>query len=189
MCSSDLDRQPDWTAGVTNTLRWKRWQLSFLVDLRKGGDIFNATEHYLTTRGLATSTLDRETPRVIKGVLRDGKENTATPTQNTIVVVPATQTSYYTNMSEELFIQKNINWLRLRDVTVRYSLPDNFLPGARNASVFVTMTDAYLKTNYTGLDPIVNGNSAAVAGSSGAGIDFGNFPVPRGINFGIKMGF
>ena len=30
------DRQPDWTAGVTNTLRWKRWQLSFLVDLRKG---------------------------------------------------------------------------------------------------------------------------------------------------------
>jgi TonB-linked SusC/RagA family outer membrane protein len=183
------DRQPDWTAGVTNTLRWKRWQLSFLVDLRKGGDIFNATEHYLTTRGLATSTLDRETPRVIKGVLRDGKENTATPTQNTIVVVPATQTSYYTNMSEELFIQKNINWLRLRDVTVRYSLPDNFLPGARNASVFVTMTDAYLKTNYTGLDPIVNGNSAAVAGSSGAGIDFGNFPVPRGINFGIKMGF
>ena len=37
----------------------------------KQGDIFNATEHYLTTRGLATSTLDRETPRVIKGVLRD----------------------------------------------------------------------------------------------------------------------
>jgi TonB-linked SusC/RagA family outer membrane protein len=183
------NRQPDWTAGVTNTVRYKRWQLSFLVDLRKGGDIFNATEHYLTTRGLAMSTLDRETPRVIKGVLRDGKENTSTPTPNTIVVVPAVQTTYYTNMSEELFIQKNINWLRLRDVTLRYSIPDGFIPGARNASAFITMTDPYLKTNYTGLDPIINGNSAAVAGSSGVGIDYGNFPVPRGINVGIKLGF
>ena len=183
------DRQPDWTVGITNTVRYKRFALNFLLDIRKGGDVFNATEHYLTTRGLATSTLDRETPRVIKGVLRDGKEGSATPTYNTIVVVPAVQTAYYTGMSEELFIEKNINWLRLRDITLRYSLPDNFFPGGRNASVFVTATDLFLKTNYTGLDPIVNGNTAAVGGSSGTGIDFGNFPVPRGISFGLKVGF
>ena len=53
-------------------------------------------------------------------MLRDGKENTATPTVNTIVVIPAVQTAYYTSMSEELFIEKNINWVRLRDVTLRY---------------------------------------------------------------------
>ena len=91
-------------------------------------------------------------------------------------------------MSEELFIEKNINWLRLRDVTLRYNIPDGFL-SARNASVFVTATDLFLKTNYTGLDPIVNGNSAAVGGSSGAGIDYGNFAMPRGISFGVRMGF
>ena len=44
-------------------------------------------------------------------------------------------------------------------------------------------------TNYSGLDPIVNGNSAAVGGSSGVGIDLGNFPMPRSFNFGIKAGF
>ena len=60
---------------------------------------------------------------------------------------------------------------------------------ARNASVFVTGTDLFLLTNYTGLDPIVNGNTAAVGGSGAAGIDFGNFPIPRGLNFGIRMGF
>jgi hypothetical protein len=38
-------------------------------------------------------------------------------------------------------------------------------------------------------DPIVNGNSAAVGGSSGVGIDYGNFPMPRGLAFGIKMGY
>lgn len=180
------DRQPNYTIGLSNDFRVKRTTLSFLFDIRRGGDVFNATEHYLTIRGLATSTLDRNTPRVITGVLRDGKENTATPTVNTIVVVPAIQTAYYTGMSEEPFIEKNINWLRLRDVTLQYVLPERF---ARNASVFVTGTDLFLWTNYTGLDPIANGNDAAVGGSGGVGIDYGDFPIPRGINFGFRWGF
>ena len=183
------DRQPDFTIGLNNTFKYQRYSLDFLVDIRKGGDILNATEHYLTARGLAMSTLDRETPRVIKGVVRDGKENSATPTANTIVVVPSVQTAYYSGMSEELFIEKDINWLRLRDVTLRYNIPDGWLLRAKNASVFVTATDLYLKSNYTGMDPIVNGNSAAVGGSGGAGIDFGNFAMPRGISFGLRMGF
>jgi len=182
------DRQPDFTIGVTNTLRYKRFTLDFLVDLRKGGDVFDATDHYLTTHGLSTMTLDRNQPRVIDGVLRDGRENSANPTVNTIVVVPSVQTAYYTAMSEELFIERDINWLRLRDVQLSYALPDGFL-GSRNASVFVKGTDLLLITNYTGLDPIVNGNSAAVGGSGGVGIDFGNFPMPAGVNFGIRMGF
>jgi len=134
------------------------------------------------------STLDRLEPRVIKGVLRDGKENTPNPTINNIVFIPAVQTSYYTLMSEEMFIEKNINWVRLRDIQLSYGFPDGFL-GFRNGSVFVKGTDLWLKTNYTGLDPIVNGNSAAVGGSGAAGIDFGNFPIPRGLNLGMKVGF
>ena len=182
------DRQPDFTVGITNTLRHRNWSLNFLVDLRKGGDVLNATEQYLTARGLSTRTLDRDKPRVIKGVLRDGKENSATPTQNNIVVIPAVQTLYYTNISEELFIEKDINWLRLRDVTLRYQLPRRFLK-TRDASVFVTGTDLLLITNYSGLDPIVNGNTAAVGGSGAAGIDYGNFPMPRGYTFGLKVAF
>ena len=91
-------------------------------------------------------------------------------------------------MSEELFIEQDINWLRLRDVQLSYALPRGFL-GARDASLFIKGTDLFLITNYSGLDPIVNGNSAAVGGSGGTGIDFGNFPMPLGINFGVRMGF
>ena len=58
-----------------------------------------------------------------------------------------------------------------------------------NGSVFITATDVFLWTNYTGLDAIANGNDAAVGGSGGVGIDYGNFPIPRGLNFGLKMGF
>ena len=182
------DRQPDFTMGVANTLRHKRWSLDFLLDIRKGGDIFNATEHYLTVRGLSTETLDRDQPRIVQGVLRDGRENSSNPTPNNIVIVPSVQTGFYTNMSEELFIEKDINWLRLRDVTIRYEIPGRLL-GARNASVYLTGTDLFIITNYTGLDPIVNGNTAAVGGSGAVGIDFGNFPMPRGVNFGVSVGF
>ena len=182
------DRQPDYTIGVTNTFRHRRLSLNFLIDIRRGGDVYNATEQFLTARGLSPRTLDREKPRVIKGVLRDGKENSATPTPNNIVVIPAVQPLYYTSISEELFIEKDINWVRLKDVTLRYLLPRGLL-GSRDASVFLTGTDLFLLTNYSGLDPIVNGNTAAVGGSGASGIDYGNFPMPRGVNLGFRLGF
>jgi hypothetical protein len=180
------DRHPDFTLGLTNNFKYQRFSLNFLLDFRKGGDVFNATEQYLTARGLTMRTLDRFQPRVIAGVLRDGLENSATPTPNNIVVIPGVQTAYYTSISEELFIERDINWVRLKDVTLQYIVPERYL---RNASVFVTGTDLFLITNYTGLDPIVNGNSAAVGGSGGAGIDFGNFPTPRTYSFGVKLSF
>jgi TonB-linked SusC/RagA family outer membrane protein len=182
------DRQPDFLIGLSNTVQWKRFSLSALLDIRKGGDVYNATEWWLTQRGLSTRTLDRWEPRVVAGVLRDGKENTANPTPNSIVVVPALNTNYYLAMSEELFIEKNINWVRLRDVTLSYRLPNGMF-GGRSASVFVTGTELFLITNYSGSDPIVNGNTAATGGSGGIGIDYGNFPMPVGINFGMRLGF
>jgi TonB-linked SusC/RagA family outer membrane protein len=180
------DRQPNFTIGLSNSLKYKRFNLSFLFDIRRGGDVFDATDHFLTIAGLARNTLDRNTPRVIQGVLRDGKENSDTPTPNSISIVPAIQTGYYTSISEELFIEKNINWLRLRDATLTYTLPERF---ARSASVFITGTDLFLWTNYVGMDPISNGNDAAVGGSGGVGIDYAAFPIPRGINFGLRFGF
>ena len=185
------DRQPDFSIGLTNNFTYKNLGLSFLLDIRKGGDVLNATEHFLTAFGLSERTLDREQSRVIPGVLQDGKENTANPTPNNLVVTPYYSSGYYTGMSEELFIEKDVNWLRMKDITLSYRLPANLLSKqgfVKNASVFVTGTDLFLITNYSGMDPVVNGNTAAVGGSGAAGIDFGNFPMPRGINFGVKIG-
>jgi TonB-linked SusC/RagA family outer membrane protein len=180
------DRQPNFTVGVTNTLSYGRGSMSLLVDVRRGGDILNATEHYLTARGLSPRTLDREEPRVIQGVLRDGRENTDNPTRNNIVVVPAIDNGFYLGASEELFIEKDINWLRLREVSLSYRLPERTFG---RTSVFVTGTDLLLFTNYSGLDPVVNGNTAAVGGSGSVGVDYGNFPMPRGLNLGIRTSF
>ncbi len=183
-----FDRNPDFLIGLSNTVQWKRFTLSALLDIRKGGDVYNATEWWLTQRGLSERTLDRWEPRIVKGVVRDGLENTDNPTKNSIRVVPALNNSYYLSMSPELFIEKDINWVRLRDVTLSYALPPGVM-GLRSSSVFVTGTELFLITNYSGLDPIVNGNTAATGGSGGIGFDYGNFPMPMGINFGVRVGF
>jgi len=181
------DRQPDFMLGLSNAFQYRGLSLNFLMDFRRGGDILNATQHFLTARGLSSRTLDRWEPRVVDGVLRDGKENSATPTKNTIVIVPALNTSYYTAMSEELFIEKDINWLRLRDVTMSYLLPQRFVRFASDARVFVSATDLFLLTNYSGMDPLGSATTVATGGSGGAGIDYGGFPLPRTVSFGLKV--
>jgi TonB-linked SusC/RagA family outer membrane protein len=186
------DRQPDFKLGFVNKFTYKDFSLSFNLEWRKGGSVFNATEYLLYLTGYSTRTLDREKSRVVNGVLQDGLENTATPTRNTIAVTPMNNSTYYsgtTTTSEEDFVE-NVSWLRMRDITVAYRVPRKFLGNARiikDASVFFTGTDLFMLTNYTGADPSVNSNTAANRGYGGAGIDYGALSIPRGFNFGIKI--
>lgn len=187
------DRAPDITVGLTNSFTYKNFNLSFLLDMRKGGDIYNATELYLYARGLSKLSLDREVPRIIDGVLRDGLENTANPTKNNVVVIPYITTTYYsTNYNTADFLQKDVNWIRLKDITLSYNLPKSVFANSKvfkSVNVFLTGTDLLLITNYKGVDPSVNGLSAASGGLGGTGIDFGSVGLPRGYNIGVRVGF
>jgi TonB-linked SusC/RagA family outer membrane protein len=185
------DRNPDFMIGLTNSFKYKSFNLSFLLDIRKGGDIFNANEMALFTSGLSARALDRETPVVIKGVLQDGLENSESPTVNTIQVTPYTMgSSYYAAFAESDFVEHDINWLRLRDVTLAYVLPANLMARTKafkSASVFVTGTDLFLLTNYTGADPMVNGTTPATGGAGAFGFDYGSLSIPRSISFGLRI--
>ena len=186
------DRTPDFTLGTLNKFRYKNWNLSFLWDLKVGGDIYNGTDFFLTSLGKSQRTADRMTPVVVDGVLNDGYENTDHPTKNTIVINPYYTQSYYTSMPDEEFIQKDVNWLRLRDLTLSYMLPEKKLQkikGIKNLSVFITGNDLILLTNYTGADPAVNGNNPGTSGVGGYGFDFGNAPTPLSLSFGLRANF
>ncbi len=187
------DRNPDFMIGLTNSLRYKSMRLSFLLDIRKGGDVFNGTAMYLWRTGLGKSTLDRETPVTFKGVLRDGREDTDNPTKNTIQINPTQRSAdYYGSIPESEFVEKNINWLRLRDVTLSYDVPKVLLARTKafkQASVFFTGTDLFLMSNYTGADPNVNGNSATTLGTGAGGFDYGTLSMPRGYAVGLRVGF
>lgn len=186
------DRNPDFTLGFVNNMSYKNLRLSFLWDLKVGGDIFNATERYITTIGRSKRTEDRLTPRIITGVLSDGLENTSTPTKNTIAIIPYYNQSYFTTMPEEEFIEKNVNWLRLRDISLNYGFTPNVLKKLkfiRSLGVFVTINDLVLITNYSGADPGVNGNTAGSRGVGGFGFDYGNIGTPVSINIGFRANF
>jgi hypothetical protein len=95
-------------------------------------------------------------------------------------------------LPEEEFIEHNVNWLRLRDVTLSYQLPTSALRkirGLKNLSMFVTGNDLVLFSNYTGADPVSNGNTASSRGVGGFGFDYGNLPTPIGVNFGLRANF
>ena len=144
-------------------------------------------------QGSSVNTLDREVARVVKGVLLDGMENTSTPTANTISITPYTRNDYYTSAFAEGDFVESVNWLRLRDLTIGYRLPSKLLKRQKvlkQASVFLTGTDLFLITNYSGVDPNVNGlNAGNARGFGGQGIDFGSVATPRGINVGLKVQF
>ncbi len=186
------DRTPDFNLGTLNTFHYKTLTLSFLWDLKVGGDIYNGTDQLLTSLGKSQRTANREQALVIEGVLDDGKANTATPTRNTIAVQPVYQNAYYTNLPDEEFIQKDVNWLRLRDLTLSYQLPQKIykgLKGLKTLSVFATGSDLILITNYYGADPAVNGNNPGTGGVGGYGMDLGSVSTPRGLNFGLRASF
>jgi hypothetical protein len=162
------DRNPDFKLGIQNNFKYKTLSLSFLWDTKVGGDVFDGTEMYLTYQGKSHKTADRERPRVVNGVLNDGLQNTSYRTRNTIAVTPYYQQSYYTSMPEEEFIQRDVNYFWLKDVTLSYSLPPNKIKKLgtfKSLSFFVTGNDLVIFTNYKGADPAVNGNTAAAGGT------------------------
>ena len=186
------DRTPYFTLGTLNTLKYKNWSLSFLWDLKVGGDIYNGTDQYLTGLGKSARTANRTTPLIVQGVLNDGLQNTANPTKNTIVIAPYFTNTYYTTLPDEEFIQKNVNWLRLRDVTLNYMLPEKIVhkvKGIKGISFFITGNDLILITNYQGADPAVNANNPGTNGVGAYGFDYGSPPTPLSLSFGLRANF
>jgi TonB-linked SusC/RagA family outer membrane protein len=187
------DRNPDFQLGITNSFTYKNISLSFLLDIKKGGDILNANEIWMTEQGLSLRTLDREIARIYPGVLNDGLQNSANPTVNTISIVPHFQSSIYTDRTMAVdHVERDVDWVRLRDLTLRISAGKNLLNRLKYFSTvqaFITGTDLFIITDYTGVDPTAAGNSAATLGNGSFGIDFGSLSIPRGINFGLTIQF
>lgn len=183
------ERTPDFTLGTINSFKFKNWSLSFLWDLRIGGDIYNGTEQVLTQLGKSKRTEDRMTPIVVKGVLADGLQNSANPTINTIVVIPYFQSTYYTTLPDEEYIQHDVNWLRLRDITLNYRLSKPLVKFVKSMSFFVTGNDLVVLSNYRGADASVNANNPGTRGVGGYGLDLGSAPTPLGLSFGLKASF
>jgi TonB-dependent starch-binding outer membrane protein SusC len=156
------DATPDFQMSFSSDLDVKRFTFGFLLDWKQGGDVINLTE-YLYDAG--QNSIDFVGP----GQARQDSIN-------------AGFTSAYV---------QDGSYLKLREVTLSYNLPESFTRGlfgssVRQARISVSGRNLLRFTGYRGLDPEVSnfGNQAVVRN-----IDVAPFPPSRSFFFSIDLGF
>jgi TonB-linked SusC/RagA family outer membrane protein len=109
-----------YTMGLTNDFRYKRFNLSILIDGKFGNKIFSLFEVYATRMGKLKETLPgRANGLELKGVDQSGAAYDTTITQANGVL-----RNYYDNNKSysELFLHDG-SFLKLRQVILSYALP------------------------------------------------------------------
>lgn len=175
---------PDWTANVNNTLSYKNFNLSFLLNYQQGGDIWTSTVATLLGRGLIEATADRERSFILPGNGPDGTPNN----------VQINNSDYYFNNvvfgPSELQVY-DATHLRLQEVSLGYSVPSKALDKTPFGSLSFTATAfnmwfrAFNMPESANFDP----NVAGLGVGLGQGFDYLNGPSSKRYGLSIKATF
>ncbi|MCX7879824.1 MAG: SusC/RagA family TonB-linked outer membrane protein [Ignavibacteria bacterium] len=176
---------PDWLLGLRNSVSWKGLTLSFLIDIKQGGKMWNGTKGALYYFGTHKDTEIRGSKKVFKGIKKTSKE------KNDIEVVVdhnwyvAGRGSGFGNNTED-FIE-DASWIRLRELSLSYTLPKAIVEYTPFSNIILTFTgrNLFLSTKYTGVDPETN----LMGAYSAQGLDYFNMPGIRSYNFTIAVDF
>lgn len=181
------NREPLFLAGLSNTLNYKGFSLSFLFNGRLGGDVANITGRGLLSNGQSKMLeIYRGRQVVVDGVVLQ-PDGSYEPNTTAITLDNPTLINYFHAVSSN-FIEDG-SFIRLSYVTLGYDfsklIRNTPLTGLRFS---LTGNNLFLLTRYTGADPTLNANTSA-GGTGSAGID--NYAVPgtRGINFSVTASF
>jgi TonB-linked SusC/RagA family outer membrane protein len=189
------DRNPRLSYGFTASVKYKNITFSCLMNGVLGTQVVDGTKRAMMSNG---SSMESVTQRqmgaiVFNGVLKDGNQNSPTPTVNNIAVRLGDLSSGYAGADPD-WIEKNINYLNVSEVRLSYNFDKNLISRLTSNivsafSVFVAGTDLFLLTNYSGMDPVGNATSSAVGGTGGVGFDMLSIGAPRGYSCGLNITF
>ncbi|MFA0960871.1 SusC/RagA family TonB-linked outer membrane protein [Roseivirga sp. BDSF3-8] len=191
------DPNPDFTLGITNTLSYKGVTLTALFDWRQGGDLYSFTANQTISRGVLSYNDDRrDVARIIPGYLSNSSgepilDEDGNLQENNIPV----------SVNEMYFID-GLTWfddlltydatvIRLREVTLGYSLPKSVLESTPfgRASITLSGRNLFFFTpnipEEIGLDPEVS----ALGSGNGQGLEFLNAPTTRRYGVNISVSF
>lgn len=164
------DPNPDFTFGMTNTLSYKGFNLSVLIQGSYGNDIYNVSR--METEGMYDGK--NQTTKVL--------ERWRVPGQ--ITNVPKAKFQMF---NSTYFIEDG-SYLRVKDISLSYDVPRNIISkfGISRLQPYISATNLITFTNYSGNDPEVNqyGNSGSVQG-----IDWGTYPMSKSFVIGLKLEF
>ena len=173
---------PDWNGGITNSFRYKGFNLNFLTDVRMGGKFFSTTAwHSYPTGAYAVTTKNsvRETGLIVDGVFDDGKPNN----------VRVSAQDYYSGgwmWNNHEYSILDGSYVKLREVIFGYDFKlkkTSFIQKLNLSMVGRNLAILYrdISTRELGIDPEVG------LGSGAAGVGFENFQIPTVRSFGINL--
>jgi TonB-linked SusC/RagA family outer membrane protein len=159
---------PDIIFSMDNTFTYKGFDLNVYIQGVYGNKIFNANRLY--TEAMAVShNQTKET------LFRWTGEGTSNDMPRAVYNDPNKNAR-----ASDRFIEDG-SYLRLKNVTLGYTLPKSLLGKVKlsSARVYVSAQNLYTFTNYQGIDPEVPVN----------GIDNNIYPVTRTFSLGVNIGF
>ncbi|TAE18837.1 MAG: SusC/RagA family TonB-linked outer membrane protein [Bacteroidetes bacterium] len=187
------DPNPDWTAGLTNTLTYKGFSFSFLLDFRKGGDIFSRNIGDLRRTGAVVETGDRERTYIVPGVKTNALGQVVTDASGNAASndIQITAEQYWGGMFGfgigESYIFDG-SWVRLREASLTYSLPKSLISRAKLSNVEIGVSGRNLllwAPNAPHIDPEVNAQGA----SNSQGLEFNALPQTRNMGFVLRISY
>jgi len=194
------NRESSFIGGINNTFRYKQLSLSFLLDIRKGGDVFNGTEYALVVNGLSKRTLlnDRQSVTVTGVNSVTGEDFTQTYEANQSYTIGNTTYAgtnmiqrYWSNYAANSYnFITSVNWVKLRSLSLTYdfsgiSKRQKVIKGLTATAVG---TNLFTWTNYKGMDPEVSA-AGGTGGSGSTGIDYLGVPAVASFTFGVNITF
>ena len=162
------------TYGFQTKLTYKGLSLSAAFTGVSGYDVLNTNVRYEQTPSRQTSNLYQ---KVYNGMWTAENPTNLYP-RSTYKMPDVVMDRYIEDAS----------YLRCSDITLNYVLPNKWMKkiGFRTTSIFASVKNAFVITDYSGYDPEVN--SFAFDGLR-PGIDMSSFPNMRSFIFGINVNF
>ncbi len=181
------NREPDFLLGITNTLSYKQFSLSFLFDIRKGGDVINATSSFMMSSGVH-KLLDEERN---KSYTFNGEVETLDGfvINNQEVVLDDDYFRFGYRAVGENFVEDG-SWVKLRYIALTYDM-SNIAEKIAMQNLLLTITgrNLFMLSTYSGGDPENDFNGSAVGGAGTVGLDYFNVPTTQGITFSLRATF
>jgi TonB-linked SusC/RagA family outer membrane protein len=182
--ASDVDvylgnAQPEWLGGWSNSITYKDFNLSFLIDARIGGKIYSQTSADLDEAGASVRSLQyRESGVVLDGI------NTETGTANTVNISGQDYWTAMSNISENyLYDQDNV---RLRELSIGYRIPGVESIGLDSANLqLVGRNLFFFSKEAEDIDPeVMLGTSLGIQGLS-----HNQMPTMKSIGLNLTLNF
>jgi len=175
------DPNPDWTGSLSSSLNlWGKFNVSALVDYRSGGQVFNGTKGALLAFGAHKTSEIRGESRTFGVDWLAGP--TTGPGAGQAVVLD--EDTWFGNLGNwfsgpgSQFMEDG-TFLKLREVSVSYSLTAPFVQRAGFSSVDIRLAgrNLFTQTDYTGIDPESNLGGATAS----RGNEYFNNPQSRSV--------